>query len=397
MPPPACELADIFRQYGAAYRASHPLPRQQLRVMRAIEICRTATLGGHIERCSQCAYSRIAYNSCRNRHCPKCQGTERREWLNNRQDDLLPVEYFHVVFTLPQAVAQIALQNKSVVYGILLRIAAETLVTIARDPKHLGAEIGFFTILHTWGQNLLHHPHAHCVVPGGGLSADGQRWISCRPGFFLPVKVLSRLFRRLFLAALQAAFHKTQLRFSGELEPLRDADSFRRWLSPLRSSEWVVYAKPPLGGASRALAYLSRYTHRVAISNERILRVHQGEVTFQWKDYRHRNRHKSRVMKVRAEEFMRRFLLHTLPEGFQRIRYFGFLANRHRTVKLALCRRLLPDTITALLPDRAICHPLAHASDRKPPIACPQCRKGVLLRLGFVMPCFWPSRPPDTS
>ena len=291
---PAFELADIFLRSGEPYRREHRLTRQQLRAMRAIEVCRTAALGGHVEKCSQCEYSRIAYNSCRNRHCPKCQNAERAQWLLHREAELLPAEYFHVVFTLPEPVACIAFHNQELVYGILFRSAARTLLTLARDPKHLGAEIGFFAVLHTWGQNLLYHPHVHCVVPGGGLSADYDRWVSCRPGFFLPVKVLSRLFRRLFLEELEKAFAKKQLRFFSELEQLKDPDAFRQYLTPLRAAEWVVYAKPPFGGAQRALAYLSRYTHRTAISNQRLLGIDNGAVTFQWKDYRSPARQKSR-------------------------------------------------------------------------------------------------------
>src|SRR5579872_1528015 len=296
MPRPAFELAGIFRQHGGAYRAAHQLPVQQLRVMRAIEVCRTSTLGGHVERCSQCDYTRIAYNSCRNRHCPKCQNAERAKWLESRKAELLPVEYFHVVFTLPEELARIAFYNQEVVYGILFGAASETLLTIAHDPQHLGAEIGFFAILHTWGQNLLHHPHVHCVIPGGGLAPDYERWVRCRPGFFLPVRVLSRLFRRLFLEALRKAFQESKLRFFGELEPLGDETAFRESLAPLRQREWVVYAKPPFGGPQQVLEYLGRYTHRVAIANQRILALDQGEVTFQWKDYRHEHQQKSRTM-----------------------------------------------------------------------------------------------------
>src|SRR5579872_3896185 len=340
MPRPAFELAGIFRQHGGAYRAAHQLPVQQLRVMRAIEVCRTSTLGGHVERCSQCDYTRIAYNSCRNRHCPKCQNTERAKWLEARKAELLPVEYFHVVFTLPEQIAEIAFYNKETVYGILFRAASETLLTIARDPKHLGAEIGFFAILHTWGQNLLHHPHLHCVVPGGGLSPDHERWISCRPGFFLPVRVLSRLFRRLFLEALEKAFLKRKLRFFGELEHLQEPAAFQQYLAPVCEAEWVVYAKPPFGGPQQVLAYLGRYTHRTAISNQRILNVENRQVTFQWKDYRHKDKQKSRVMTVDADEFIRRILMHVQEPGFKRIRYCGWMASRHKKEKLGLCQKL---------------------------------------------------------
>jgi hypothetical protein len=394
---PAYELAGIFRQYGAAYREAHRLSRQQLRVMRAIEVCRTATLGSHVEECSQCRHLRISYNSCRNRHCPKCQNAERAKWLESRKAGLLPVEYCHVVFTLPEEAARIAFYNQTVVYGILFRAAAETLLTIAGDPKHLGAQIGFFSMLHTWGQNLLYHPHLHCVVPGGGLSADQQRWVSCRPGFFLPVRVLSRLFRRLFLAALDQVFQNGKLRFYGEIESLGDPAAFARYLAPLRQREWVVYAKPPFGGPQQALEYLGRYTHRVAISNERLLAVQSGKVTFQWKDYRHKNKQKSRVMTLAAEEFIRRFLLHTLPPGFQRIRHFGLLANRHREQRLTLCRQLLTHPAAELLPPPVRCHQLSQALASRPPLRCPNCGTGVMIRVGFLPAYRWPAAPPDTS
>jgi len=364
--------------------------------MRAIEVCRTSVLGGHTEKCGQCDFTRISYNSCRNRHCPKCQNTERAKWLESRQGELLPVEYFHVVFTLPEEIARIAFYNKEVVYGILFRAAAETLVTIARDPKHLGAEIGFFGILHTWGQNLLHHPHMHFVIPGGGIGPDLQ-WRSCRPGFFLPVRVLSRLFRRLFLKALRDAFEKAQLQFFGEIEALKEEPAFRKYLLPPEQSEWVVYAKKPFGGPRKALDYLGRYTHRVALSNDRILDVSHAQATFQWRDYRAKNKHNSRTMTVSADEFIRRFLIHTLPPGFQRIRYFGFLANRFRKEKLELCRKLLSNPITDLLPARAECGELARALYVQPLRTCPKCTTGVLIRIAIMPPYRWPDRPPDSS
>jgi hypothetical protein len=393
---PAWELADIFRRSGGSYRAAHRLPREQLRVMRAIEVCRTSALGGHVETCSQCDYTRISYNSCRNRHCPKCQNTERAKWLESRKAELLPVDYFHVVFTIPEELARLALDNQETLYGILFRAASETLLTVARDPRHLGGEIGFFAILHTWGQNLLHHPHVHCVVPGGGLSPDHERWISCRPGFFLPVRVLSRLFRRLFLEALEKAFQQRELRFPGPLEPLAHQTAFRESLAPLRRREWVVYAKPPFGGPPQVLEYLGRYTHRVAITNQRILALEQDQVTFQWKDYRHPQKHKSRRMTVTAAEFIRRFLLHTLPPGFQRIRHFGFLANRFRKHKLALCRQLLATPVRELLPSAAQCRLLSAARAAPPPLGCPQCRVGALLRR--LLPAYrWPALPPPDS
>jgi len=397
MPRPAIELADIFRQHGQAYRAAHALSRQQLRVMRAIEVCRTAVLGGHVESCSQCDFTRIAYNSCRNRHCPKCQNSERAQWLESRKAELLPVEYFHVVFTVPEEVARIAFYNQKTVYGILFRAASQTLLTIARDPKHLGCEIGFFAILHTWGQNLLHHPHVHCVVPGGGLSPDRERWIGCRPGFFLPVRVLSRLFRRLFLEALQEAFQQGQLRFFGEIASLKDEAAFLQSLEPLRQREWVVYAKPPFGGPQQALEYLGRYTHRIALSNDRLLALDHGEVTFQWKDYRQAPQQNSRRMTLPADEFIRRFLIHTLPPGFARIRHFGFLANRFRKEKLALCRRLLATPASELLPNAAQCLLLLALLTTPLSPACPKCGAGVLLRTSILPAYHWPAKPPDTS
>jgi hypothetical protein len=335
------EVADVFRRYGDAYREQHDgsLSTAQRRVMTAIEICRTAAIGGHVEQCDTCGHQRISYNSCRNRHCPKCQSLARAQWLEDRRAEILDTQYFHVVFTIPKEIAEIAFQNKKTVYGILFRTVAETLRTIAATPKHLGAEIGFFAVLHTWGQNLLHHPHLHCVVPGGGLSPDGARWISCRPDFFLPVRVLSRLFRRFFIEALEKAFAAGELEFFSALAPLRERDAFQQYLAPARKAEWVVYAKRPFAGPEQVLDYVGRYTHRVAISNNRILDVEDGKVRFRWKDYRHDNQQKT--MTLSADEFIRRFLIHVLPSGFQHIRYYGFLGNRYREEKLARCRELL--------------------------------------------------------
>ena len=339
--PANLEVADIFRCHGDAYRRAHDghLNRIERRVMSAIELCRTAALGGHTEVCSDCGLIRCAYNSCRNRHCPKCQGHARAAWLAARQADLLPVPYFHVVFTLPASVAEMAFQNKEVVYTILFKAAAEALRTIAADAKHLGAEIGLLAVLHTWGQNLHHHPHVHCVVPGGGPSLDGTRWVGCRPGFFLPIRVLSRLFRRLFLDALRGAFEVGGLKFFGDLAGLAEPDAFTAKLRAVRQIEWVVYAKPPFGGPAQVLAYLSRYTHRVAIANSRISEITAQSVSFRWKDYRHHG--KTKVMTLDADEFIRRFLQHTLPDAFHRIRHYGFLANGQRAAKIARCRELL--------------------------------------------------------
>ena len=387
------EVADVFRRHGDAYRRTRDghLGRVERRVMRAIELCRTAELGGHTEACPDCGLIRCAYNSCRNRHCPKCQGQARAEWLAARQAELLPAPYFHVVFTLPAPLAEIAFQNKSVVYAILFRTAAETLRRIAADPKHLGAEIGLVAVLHTWGQNLHHHPHVHCVVPGGGLSPDGARWIGCRPGFFLPVRVLSQLFRRLFLKALRAAFEAGELGFFGELADLARSAAFSDRLRALRRVEWVVYAKRPFGGPAQVLAYLGRYTHRVAIANSRIVEMTDTDVAFRWKDYRHGG--KMKVMTLAAQEFIRRFLLHTLPDGFHRIRHFGFLANGHRAAKLALCRKLLDASVSISAPE-----PTNTSADStaEPPAwsRCPCCG-GALVVVSILSatpsgrPAFW--------
>ena len=350
------------------------------------------------KKCAYCAEERNAYNSCRNRHCPKCQGAERARWLENRKAELLPVEYFHVVFTVPDQIARIAFCNKETVYNILFHATAETLLTIAGDPKHLGAGIGFFAILHTWGQNLLHHPHLHCVVPGGGLSPDHERWIACLPGFFPPVRVLASLFRRLFLEELEDAFYQGQLQFPGSLKPLQDAFAFADILRSQEVREWVVYAKPPFGGPQQAIEYLGRYTHRVAISNQRLLSDKDGRVSFQWKDYKHENRQNSKVMTVDANEFIRRFLVHTLPPGFQRIRHFGFLANCHRTAKLALCRQLLIVPVTELLPPATDCRQLLEAITETERNRCPHCGMGIMVRIGILPRYPWPAVPPsDTS
>lgn len=390
---PKLEVADVFRRYGKAYRQQHgaSMSMAQRRVMTAIEVCRTAVLGGHLERCDQCGYERNAFNSCRDRHCPKCQSLARAQWIEDRQSELLECPYFHVVFTVPEEIGAIAYQNKEVAYGILFQATADTLKTIAADPQHLGAEIGFFAVLHSWGQTLQFHPHLHCVVPGGGLSPDGQRWISCRPNFFLPVRVLSRLFRRLFLEALQAAFDSGKLQFFHALEALRDRHTFVQLLERMKSCEWVVYAKRPFAGPQQVLDYVGRYTHRVAISNNRLLDIEDGHVTFQWKDYRDRDQVKT--MTLPADEFIRRFLLHVLPDGFQRIRYFGFLANRYRKAKLEQCRRLLGMVTAVDLSDAP-----AAAKDYRERYEeltgvslhqCPQCRQGRMLVIEILprSPC----------
>jgi hypothetical protein len=336
-------VADIFRHRGPAWRASHAghLSLGQLKVMSAIERCRTAALGGHVERCEACAHLRIAYNSCRDRHCPKCQAVAAKEWLADRQAELLPVPYFHVVFTLPGPIADIAYQNKAVVYDLLLKVAAETLITIAADPKHLGARIGLTAVLHTWGSALTHHPHAHIIVPGGGLSPDGQHWIACRPRFFLSVRVLSRLFRRLFLEKLTAAYDAGRLEFFADQAALAEPAAFKTRLAALRKVKWVVYAKRPFGGPDAVLAYLSRYTHRIAIANRRLVAFDGERMTFRWKDYRAKGKARYKLMTLDADEFIRRFLIHVLPDGFHRIRHYGLFANAKRAGNIALARQLL--------------------------------------------------------
>src|SRR5215831_12695620 len=319
---PTFEVADIFRHCGPAWRASHAghVSLGQLKVMSAIERCRTAALGGHVERCTACAHLRISYNSCGNRHCPKCQAAAAKQWLADRRAELLPVPYFHVVFTLPGPIADIAYQNQAAVYDLLLKTAAETLITIAADPKHLGARIGLTAVLHTWGSALTHHPHAHIIVPGGGFSPHGQHWIACRPGFFLSVRVLSRLFRRLFLERLTAAYHAGRLQFFADQAALAKPATFKAWLAALRKIEWVVYAKRPFGGPEAVLAYLSRYTHRIAIANSRLVAFDGKRVTFKWKDYRAKPDARYKLMTLDVDEFIRRFLIHVIPSGFHRIR-----------------------------------------------------------------------------
>jgi hypothetical protein len=340
---PALEVADIFRTHGPAWRAKQAghLSLGQLKVMSAIEQCRTAALGGHALRCDACDHEEISYNSCRNRHCPKCQARAAQRWLEARQADLLPVEYYHVVFTLPEPISTIAYTNKAALYRLLFDVAAETLTTIAADPKHLGAQIGATLVLHTWGSALTHHPHVHGIVPGGGLSPDGERWVACRRGFFLPVRVLSRLFRRRFIEELAKLHRSGELRFFGEHAGLTDAGAFGRWLAPLRSCDWVVYAKRPFAGPAAVLAYLSRYTHRVAISNRRLVAMNDNSVSFRWKDYRVKGRTRHKTMTLATDEFMRRFLLHVLPGGFHRIRHYGLLANAGRRENLVRARVLL--------------------------------------------------------
>ena len=388
------EVADIFRRHGAAYRQERRghLGRVETRVMRAIELCRTAALGGHLEACGDCSHRRIAYNSCRNRHCPKCQGAAREAWLAARVKDLLPTPYFHVVFTVPAAIGAIAFQNKALVYGILFEAALWTLKTIAADPRHLGGEIGGIAILHSWGQTLSHHPHIHCLVPGGAWAPDG-RWIACRPSFFLPIHVLSRLFRRRFLERLAQAHEAGELAFFGDLAALNGSKAVASALAGQRRVNWIVYAKPPFGSPEHVLAYLGRYTHRVAIANNRLVAADDDGVAFRWRDYRHGNA--ARTMRLDPAEFIRRFLLHALPDGFHRIRHFGFLANGHRRSRLVFIRQAIAATASRRTSDhdasiQGAARPSRPAFD---PALCPCC--GGAMRVIATLPRCRPC--PDTS
>ena len=379
---PDLEVADIFRAHGPAWRCAQAghLSLGQIKVMSAIEQCRSAALGGHVLQCPACEHTQIAYNSCRNRHCPKCQASAARRWLEARQSDLLPVDYYHLVFTLPAPIRDIAWYNKAVVYGLLFKVAAETLLTIAADPKHLGARIGATLVLHTWGSAMTHHPHVHGIVPGGGLSLDGERWVACRPGFFLPVRVLSRLFRRLFLEQLSDAHRAGTLQFFGEHQALAETKSFSDWLKPLRQCPWVVYAKRPFAGPDAVLAYLSRYTHRVAIANSRLIAMDEQGVTFKWKDYRAKERHRHKTMTLAPDEFMRRFLLHVLPSGFHRIRHYGLIANTTRKDNLARTRELLMCKETDALTDAETNGAdTADGSDDLATHVCPDCGAPMII------------------
>jgi hypothetical protein len=377
------EVADVIRLYGQAFldQFGASLSLDQRRVLSDLAACRTALLGGHVEACQTCGFEQPAYNSCRNRHCPKCQGAARAAWLAARAQDLLPVPYFHVVFTLPDEIGPLALQNPRLVYGLLFRAASETLLEVAADPRHLGARIGFLAVLHTWGSNLHHHPHVHCVVPGGGLAPGGSDWVACREGFFLPVRILSRVFRGKFLSLLRGAYANGQLVPRGRLQPLRDPEAFRSWLDVPAKKEWVVYAKPPFGGPDQVLKYLARYTHRVAIANSRILSIEGGKLRFRYKDYRDGREWKT--LTLDATEFLRRFLLHVLPSGFMRIRHYGILANRVRRENLARCRKVLGYLDTAAPTELAADDP-----DSSSAVACPQCRIGRLVA-SRVLPQQW--------
>jgi hypothetical protein len=393
----ALEVADVFRHFGPAFRDQHgaSLSGARRRAMLAIETCRTAALGGHVERCDDCGHQRVAYNSCRHNACPKCQGLARAQWLEDRQAELLDVPYFHVVFTVPDVIATIAFQNQAVVYDILFQAASETLHKIAADPQHLGAEIGFLGVLHTWGQNLLHHPHIHFLVPGGGIAPDGERWIACRPGFFLPVTVLSQMFRGLFLHYLQKAFTAGKLNFFSAYRHLHEPAAFRRYLAPVWNTGWVVYAKRPFAGPAQVLDYVGRYTHRVAISNNRLVSMDNGKVSFRWKDYRDGDRQKT--MTLDGGEFIRRFLIHVLPDGFHRIRYYGFLGNCHRARKLARCRELLGMTPAAPVDPPADYRDRLEALTGRSLHECPHCRTGTMVVIGCIARPTVCQPAPDTS
>ena len=371
MPRPKLEVADIFQVHGPAYRRANAghLTLAQLKVMSAIEACRTEALGGHVAACTKCNHQHIAYNSCKNRHCPKCQAPAARDWMAARTEDLLSVEYFHVVFTLPAEIARIALWNKRAIYSLLFKASAQTVTTLAADPKRMGARVGITSVLHTWGSALTHHPHIHMIVPGGGVSPDGTRWIGCKPGFFLHVRVLSRLFRRLFVEGLMALHRVGHLRFFGDLTGLEDASAFSKWLAPFRKTDWVVYAKPPFGGPEAVLAYLSRYTHRVAISNHRLVTADAGTVAFKWKDYRIKRGDRMKVMRLPTFEFIRRFLMHVLPDRFHRIRHYGFLTGAGRKQKVAQIRALL-GVIESAEPDQPSAEAVPPLVLREP---CPDC------------------------
>jgi hypothetical protein len=388
---PALEVADIFRDHGAAWRAANAghVSLGQLQVMSAIERCRTAALGGHVEQCEDCAHTRIAYNSCRNRHCPKCQGAAARDWLAEREAELLPVGYFHLVFTLPGPIADIGYHNKRVIYDLLFKASREAMLTVAADPKHLGARIAITAVLHTWGSAMTHHPHVHMIVPGGGLAADRSRWISCRPRFLLSVRVLSRLFRRLFLQLLLAAYAKGRLRFFAAHRALADATAFGAYLEPLRKAEWVVYAKEPFAGPEAVLAYLSRYTHRVAIANRRLVKADESGIAFKYKDYRIDGPGRYKTMTLPTHEFIRRFLMHVLPKGFHRIRHYGLFANGNRAANLAHARELLH---VAFPPTPSETVATADASEpRVEP--CPLCGGRMLVIETFARGCEPKHRP----
>jgi hypothetical protein len=396
---PTLEVADIFRAHGTHWRCAQAghLSLGQLKVMSAIEQCRSAALGGHVLQCKACEQTQVAYNSCRNRHCPKCQASAAQRWLEARQTDLLPVDYYHVVFTLPAPISELAYYNKTVIYSLLFQTAADTLRTIAADPKHLGARIGATLVLHTWGSAMTHHPHVHGIVPGGGLSLDGNRWVACRAGFFLPVHVLSRLFRRRFLEKLEDAHRAGKLQFFGEHQGLDEPKAFADWLRSMRQSKWVVYAKRPFAGPEAVLAYLSRYTHRVAIANSRLITLDERGVTFKWKDYRAKERYRHKTMTLATNEFIRRFLLHVLPAGFHRIRHYGLFANTTRRDNLARVRELLIDEKTSAPTDAETdAVDTADGADASATYVCPNCGAAMIIIETFERGQL-PRAPPNRS
>ncbi len=384
--PQGVEVADIFRQYGPDYREIHALPRNQLRAMHAIEVCRTAALGGHVDECDHCGHIEISYNSCRNRHCPKCQFLKKEKWIEDRREDLLPIQYFHVVFTIPEELNPIVLRNQKVMYDILFRSVSQTLIELGRDPKHLGARIGFISILHTWGQNLMDHPHVHCIVTGGGLSPEKSRWVSCREDFFVHINVLRDLFKKKSLAYLKLGYESGELVLPGNIAYLQEPETFKRFRKGFYRKKWVVYCKPPLGGTEGVLKYLSRYTHRIAISNHRIINVEDGRVSFWWRDYSDGN--KEKIITLDATEFIRRFLLHVLPDRFVKIRHYGLLGSRNRKNNIALCRRLLdvrnPKNDTKDRPETW--QDLMLRVSGVDVTRCPACQRGKMFRVEDLLP-----------
>lgn len=381
---PKVEMADVIQAYGTEYKRTHRLPQRHARTLRDIASCRTAVLGGHVDQCDTCGYERISYNSCRNRHCPKCGSLAKEKWLRARKEELLPVPYFHIVFTLPDDLNRLALINQRVIYTILFQATAQTLLHLGRDKKHLGAEVGLIAVLHTWGQNLMNHPHVHCIVPGGGLSQDKTRWIESRKNFFIPVHVLSRVFRGKFLEQLKKAYHAKRLKCVGKVASLESRENFQKLLDRLYSKEWIVYAKQPFGGPEQVLAYLGRYTHRVAISNHRLVGISNGKVSFQWRDYRDHNREK--IMTLDAHEFLRRFLLHVLPEGMCKIRYYGFLCNRKRQDLLEKCRTLLDAPMPDVEPESVTWQEELLKLTGIDVLVCPSCHTGKMLNERMLQP-----------
>ena len=380
------EVADLFRAFGPAYRKAHQMPVRYLRVMRAIEICRTAELGGHLDQCDHCGTVRISYNSCRNRHCPKCQSLEKERWLEAREKDLLPTSYFHVVFTLPEGLRPLTLRNQKVLYNLLFKAVSETLTELAQDSKHLGAEIGFMAILHTWSQTLIDHPHLHCLVTGGGLSLDRNRWVSSKKDFFISVQVLSSLFRGKFLDSLKKEYESGGLKFPGQIEELKETPAFKRLLTNLYHQEWVVYCRPPLKHPEKVMDYLGRYTHRVALSNDRLVKLEGNQVTFRWRDSA--NNHKIKWLTLEAFEFIRRFLLHVLPGQFVKIRYYGILSHRSRKGKLLRCKKLL-GVVTSEKPEQVLKETWEDLFTRITgidPRICPHCGKGKMIQKEILLP-----------